>query len=61
MIVALAGVFLSTTLLGCGGSATIPSPPSDAKAGPPPGTEKNLSPSTKVGAGGIGAAGKPNK
>jgi hypothetical protein len=61
MIAALAGFFLSATLLGCGASTTIPLPPTDAKEGPPPGTEKNISQSTKGAAGGLGAAGKPKK
>ena len=35
------GLFLASTLLGCGG-ATIPTPPENAKAGPPPGTPDEL-------------------
>ena len=36
----LCGLFLTANLVGCGG-ATIPGPPDNAKAGPPPGTSDN--------------------
>ena len=41
LIVALSGLFLVSTCLGCGG-ATIPSPAEGAKAGPPPGTSPDM-------------------
>ena len=41
-IAALLGLFLTATLIGCGGGATIPAPPENAKAGPPPGTSADL-------------------
>jgi len=40
-VVAVCGLFLSATLLGCGGAA-IPTPSPDAKPGPPPGTSDDL-------------------
>jgi hypothetical protein len=36
-IAAVLGLFVAANLAGCGG-ATIPTPPSNAQAGPPPGT-----------------------
>ena len=40
-ISAVLGLFLASTLLGCGG-ATIPEPPGNAKGGPPPGASADL-------------------
>jgi hypothetical protein len=57
-ITALAGLFLSATLLGCGG-ATIPEPPaSQTSGGPPPGSSPEMT-TVKKGAtpgGGMPAA-----
>jgi len=61
-IAALAGLFLSATLLGCGGSATIPEPPPQVKAGPPPGSSPEMEkPASKAGSppGGPPGAAKP--
>jgi hypothetical protein len=41
-IAALAVLFLAATLPGCGGSATIPAPPSNVAAGPPPGSSPEM-------------------
>ena len=41
LIASLCGLFLAATLAGCGG-ATIPSPPENAKPGPPPGTSDDF-------------------
>jgi len=40
-IVAVCGLFVATSGFGCGGT-TIPTPPADAKAGPPPGTSPDM-------------------
>ncbi|WP_435011471.1 hypothetical protein P12x_002783 [Tundrisphaera lichenicola] len=40
-IALLCGLFATATLVGCGG-ATIPEPPANAKAGPPPGTSDDM-------------------
>ena len=40
-IVAVCGLFVTSLALGCGG-ATIPAPPENAKAGPPPGTAPDM-------------------
>jgi hypothetical protein len=37
-IAVLCGLFLTANLVGCSGGAAIPTPPDNAKAGPPPGT-----------------------
>ncbi len=37
-ISALCGIFLSAIFIGCGSGDVTTTPPSDAKAGPPPGT-----------------------
>lgn len=36
-LAAVLGLFVASTLIGCGGSS-IPAPPNNAKPGPPPGT-----------------------
>ena len=41
LIVSLCGLFLMASMAGCG-SATIPSPPDNAKPGPPPGASADL-------------------
>jgi len=41
LIASVCGLFLAATLAGCGG-ATIPSPPENAKPGPPPGTSEDM-------------------
>jgi len=48
-IAALAGMFLSANLLGCGASATIPQPPANEKPGPPPGTSPEMTDTKKDG------------
>ena len=40
-------LFTTTTLVGCGGSASIPAPPSDAKDSAPPGTTSEMLPTPK--------------
>lgn len=42
VLVLVCGLFTATLALGCGG-ATIPAPPENAKAGPPPGTAPDMS------------------
>ncbi len=46
LIVAVCGLFLATLGFGCGGAA-IPTPPENAKAGPPPGPAPDLTRFTK--------------
>jgi hypothetical protein len=62
-LILLAGLFLSATLPGCGGSATIPAPPSTASGGPPPGTSDDMlkakNTKSKGGLGGMAPA-KPD-
>jgi hypothetical protein len=41
LIAPLCGLFLAATLAGCGG-VTIPTPPENAKPGPPPGTSDDM-------------------
>ena len=41
LIASVCGLFLAATLPGCGG-ATIPTPPENAKPGPPPGTSEDI-------------------
>jgi hypothetical protein len=41
LITSLCGLFLAATLAGCGG-VTIPTPPDNAKPGPPPGTSDDM-------------------
>jgi len=48
-ITALAGLFFSATLLGCGASATIPEPPAKTEFGPPPGTSPEMTEVKKCG------------
>jgi hypothetical protein len=61
-IIALAGLFLSATLLGCGGAAAIPQPPAQATTGPPPGTSPEMANTTKKAAtGGVMAPVNPYK
>jgi hypothetical protein len=59
--IAVAGLFLSTALLGCGASATIPDPPSTPTVGPPPGTSSEMvkAPDNAASGGTLGAA-RPN-
>ena len=40
-IALMCGCFLTTAMAGCGG-ASIPAPPENAKAGPPPGTSDDM-------------------
>ncbi len=40
-IATLCGLFLASTLVGCGGAA-IPTPPENSKPGPPPGTSDDM-------------------
>ena len=46
-LLALCLAFTVATLAGCGGSASIPTPPPAAKAGPPPGTSPEMLPQPK--------------
>jgi hypothetical protein len=41
LIASVCGLFLAASLAGCGG-ATIPSPPENAKPGPPPGSSDEV-------------------
>ena len=41
LIVAVAGLFMASSSLGCGG-AGIPEPPANAQPGPPPGTSPEM-------------------
>jgi hypothetical protein len=63
LMIPLAGLFLSATLIGCGGSATIPAPPSQPTFTPPPGSSADMTTAKgKSGApGGLGAAKPANK
>jgi hypothetical protein len=61
LLIALGGLFLSATLLGCGASATIPTPPSNAPTGPPPGTSPEMAKAPKNPMGGLGGAFPTNK
>ncbi len=58
LFVMLAGLSLTTTLLGCGASATIPQPPSQVTT-MPPGSSPEMLKKGKGGPGGVGAA-KPS-
>jgi hypothetical protein len=58
-IAAVAGLFLSTALLGCGASATIPDPPSTPTVGPPPGSSPEMTKAPENTGGTLGAA-NPN-
>ena len=42
LLLALCLAFAGSTIAGCGGGASIPTPPADAKAGPPPGTSSEM-------------------
>jgi hypothetical protein len=61
-IAAVLGLTLAANLAGCGG-ATIPTPPDNAKLGPPPGYSPELAKGPKEGAastgGGMKGAGPP--
>jgi hypothetical protein len=53
---ALAGLFFSVTLFGCGASATIPTPPSTPTNAPPPGTSPEMAKAPKNPIGAMGGA-----